>query len=200
MPASTSTRSGVPHLADVARLAGVSVSTASRALSGEPSVAAARVRQIRAAAEQIGYAPDPAARALRTGTKPTIAVILPELGRQDCSAFLRGLIDAAEERGLSVIVASCGGRPDHTAATVRAIRAQRPVCVVVVDAPASGRLHPALHAALDDYRSGGGRVSVVARSSATTAALGWSVVAVAGGRHRGGQPPDRAAITEQEER
>ena len=51
-------------LSDVAAAAGVSPITVSRALRGERSVAAELVEKVRAAALQLGYVPDPAARAL----------------------------------------------------------------------------------------------------------------------------------------
>ena len=51
-------------LADVARAAEVSPITVSRALSGRRSVDPDLVERVRAAAQRLGYVPDPAARAL----------------------------------------------------------------------------------------------------------------------------------------
>ncbi len=68
-----------PNLAAVARLAGVSVSTASLAFSGSGPVSAATRERVHAAAEQLGYAgPDPRARSLRQGRSGIIAVVLEE--------------------------------------------------------------------------------------------------------------------------
>jgi DNA-binding LacI/PurR family transcriptional regulator len=61
-----------PTIDDVARVAGVSRSTASRALAG-PASTPARAR-VRAAARQLGYAPNPVARALAGGSGLRLAV------------------------------------------------------------------------------------------------------------------------------
>jgi DNA-binding LacI/PurR family transcriptional regulator len=65
-----------PGLADVARRAGVSTATASRALSGAGPVSAAARREVLAAAEALGYRPHPVARSLarRGGTRIVFAV------------------------------------------------------------------------------------------------------------------------------
>ena len=56
--------SGRITLSDVAKAAEVSPITASRALRGERGVAQELAQRVKAAAEQLGYVPDPAARAL----------------------------------------------------------------------------------------------------------------------------------------
>lgn len=66
-------------LADVAHAAGVSPITVSRALRGERSVAAELVERVRAAARELGYVPDPAARALASRRSSHVAVLIPLL-------------------------------------------------------------------------------------------------------------------------
>jgi LacI family gluconate utilization system Gnt-I transcriptional repressor len=66
-------------LNDVATAAGVSPITVSRALRGERSVAAELVEKVRAAALQLGYVPDPAARALASSRSSHVAVLIPLL-------------------------------------------------------------------------------------------------------------------------
>ncbi|WP_343717641.1 LacI family DNA-binding transcriptional regulator [Inquilinus sp.] len=63
---------------DVARLAGVATSTVSRALAQPGRVNEATRRRILAAAEQLGYVPNAAARNLRVGTSNIIMAVLPE--------------------------------------------------------------------------------------------------------------------------
>lgn len=79
----TSTRrpraTGRVTLGDVAAAAGVSPITVSRALRGERSVATALVERVRAAALQLGYVPDPAARALASSRSSHVAVLIPLL-------------------------------------------------------------------------------------------------------------------------
>jgi LacI family transcriptional regulator, gluconate utilization system Gnt-I transcriptional repressor len=66
-------------LGDVAAAAGVSPITVSRALRGERSVAAELVARVQAAARQLGYVPDPAARALASARSSNVAVLIPLL-------------------------------------------------------------------------------------------------------------------------
>jgi LacI family transcriptional regulator, gluconate utilization system Gnt-I transcriptional repressor len=71
--------SGRITLQDVARAAEVSPITASRALRGERSVAADLVERVKAAANQLGYVPDPAARALASQRSTQVPVLVPLL-------------------------------------------------------------------------------------------------------------------------
>lgn len=64
---------------DVARAAGVSPITVSRALRGERAVAPELAERARAAAEQLGYVPDPAARALASQRSSQVLVLVPML-------------------------------------------------------------------------------------------------------------------------
>lgn len=64
-------------LKDVARLAGVSITTVSHALNGTRFVDPETARRVREAAESLNYAPNSVARGLRTGTSKTIGVVGP---------------------------------------------------------------------------------------------------------------------------
>ncbi len=66
-------------LADVARLAQVSPITVSRALRGERAVDAELVARVQAAAKELGYVPDPAARALASRHSAQVVVLVPLL-------------------------------------------------------------------------------------------------------------------------
>ncbi len=66
-------------LADVARDAGVSPITVSRALRGERAVDPVLVERVRAAAQALGYVPDPAARALASRHSSQVVVLIPML-------------------------------------------------------------------------------------------------------------------------
>ena len=66
-------------LADVAKAAGVSPITVSRALRGERAVDPALVERVRAAAQRLGYVPDPAARALASQRSAHVTVLIPML-------------------------------------------------------------------------------------------------------------------------
>ena len=92
-------------LTDIARKAGVSRATAARALSGRQEVrrsALARAQRIRRIAEQLGYRPNAAAKAISTGRFKAIALVLSDRpGRGYLpDSLLRGIHDALAERGM----------------------------------------------------------------------------------------------------
>jgi len=67
-----------PTLDEVARLAGVSRATASRAINGGNRVSASARSKVEAAVESLGYTPNPAARSLVTRRTDSIALVVPE--------------------------------------------------------------------------------------------------------------------------
>ena len=69
---------GAPTLAEVARVAGVSRATASRAVNGGARVSPAAMAAVQAAVQQVGYRPNRAARSLVTRRTDSIAVVIPE--------------------------------------------------------------------------------------------------------------------------
>ena len=79
-------------LADVARAAGVSPITVSRALRGERAVDAALIARVLAAVSKLGYVPDPAARALASRHSSHVAVLIPMLS----NALFVDLLEAAQ--------------------------------------------------------------------------------------------------------
>ena len=81
-------------LADVAKLAKVSKSTASRALSGRGSVSAATQKQVADAASELGFVPSSAAESLATGRSKNIAVVTPFINRWFYSEVIDGVESA----------------------------------------------------------------------------------------------------------
>jgi DNA-binding LacI/PurR family transcriptional regulator len=82
-----------PTLADVARHAGVSIATASRALSGSRPVSADRQRRVDDAASAIGYRHNAVASALRSQRTETVGLVLPRYS----TGFLSALIESVSE-------------------------------------------------------------------------------------------------------
>lgn len=85
-------------IADVARTAGVSKSTASRALTGSGYVSEATRTRVRDAAAALGYVPTTSAVSLVTGRTQTIGVVVPTLDRWFFAQVLEGVQDALLER------------------------------------------------------------------------------------------------------
>jgi LacI family transcriptional regulator len=110
-------------LADVARLAGLSSTAASMILTGRPDtrLSAEAHERVHAAAVQLGYRPNIAARALRTDKTRTIAFISDYVATtRFASGLIRGALEAAEEARHVMLVLETGGEP---AREVQAIEA-----------------------------------------------------------------------------
>ncbi len=67
----------MPTIKEVAQAAGVSVSTASRALKNHPRISATTIERVQAVAKQIGYQPNLSAQALAQGEARSVGVIFP---------------------------------------------------------------------------------------------------------------------------
>ncbi len=80
------------RLRDVAAAAGVSMSTASRVLSGAPGVSPRSVAAVLAASKRLGYRPNLIARGLRARTTGLVGIIIPGIG----NPFFAGLVEALE--------------------------------------------------------------------------------------------------------
>lgn len=110
-------------LADVARLAGLSSAAASMILTGRPDtrLSVEAYERVHAAAAQLGYRPNVAARALRTDKTRTIAFISDYVATtRYASGLIRGALEAAEAANHVMLVLETGGEP---AREVQAIEA-----------------------------------------------------------------------------
>jgi LacI family gluconate utilization system Gnt-I transcriptional repressor len=91
-------------MADVARLAGVSVMTVSRALRDPASVTDRTRSRVTAAAAEIAYVQDRAAGALKSGVSNIVAAIVPSLRNSLFTEMLQGLADGLSGFGLVLTV------------------------------------------------------------------------------------------------
>lgn len=91
-------------IGDVAREAGVSTATVSRALNRHPSVGAEYVERVHRAAERLGYHPNSIARSLRRQSSNLIALIISDVANPFFTAVTRGVEDVARESGYSVLL------------------------------------------------------------------------------------------------
>ena len=95
---------GRPTLAEVARLSGVSPITASRALRGVSTVAPDLVEKVIAAAANLGYVANPAARALASARSQSVVVLIPSLSNQLFIDTLEAIHEVMRPRGLEVLI------------------------------------------------------------------------------------------------
>jgi DNA-binding LacI/PurR family transcriptional regulator len=89
---------------DVARLAGVSQSAVSRVFTPGASASARTVEKVRAAAEALGYRPDPLARAMSTGRTRIIGLVVAYLENQFYPVVLERLSRALKAEGYRILV------------------------------------------------------------------------------------------------
>ncbi|WP_327725497.1 LacI family DNA-binding transcriptional regulator [Streptomyces europaeiscabiei] len=98
------TGSSAPRSEDVARLAGVSRKTVSRVLNNEPYVSDASRRRVLAAAEELGYRLNHAARALASGRTRSIGVVALGTAGYGTASLLVGIEQAVRDAGYALRV------------------------------------------------------------------------------------------------
>ena len=98
---------------DVARLAGVSQSAVSRVFTPGASASKTTVEKVRTAAEQLGYRPDPLARAMITGRTRIIGLVVAYLENQFYPVVLELLSQALQARGYHVLVFMAGNSTER---------------------------------------------------------------------------------------
>ncbi|MBB2940881.1 DNA-binding LacI/PurR family transcriptional regulator [Actinoplanes lutulentus] len=119
------------NMADVARLAGVSMATASRALSDHPHVAPATRARVLDAAAELAYVVSPEASRLAGGVTDRIAVVVPHLSRWFFGALLDGLESVLREADKDLLIYHVGDAADRKSFFER-LPARRKVDAVVV--------------------------------------------------------------------
>lgn len=112
----------VATIKDVAREAGVSVASVSRALNGHPTIIESKRRHIQDVAKRLRYVPHSAARSLITRRTQTIGILLPDLHGEFFSELIRGIDLEARARGLHILVSSSHGDADEAVAALNAMR------------------------------------------------------------------------------
>jgi DNA-binding LacI/PurR family transcriptional regulator len=103
---------------DVARSAGVSQSAVSRVFSGA-SASAATTAKVRKAAEQLGYRPNPLARAMITGKSRIIGLVVAYLDNQFYPLALEQLSKALQDKGYHILVFIAPNAPEAIGKVVR---------------------------------------------------------------------------------
>lgn len=155
-------------LADVARWAGVSLATASRALHGTTgrTVGPDLRARVKAAAAELNYSPNANAQAVVRGTTTTVGLIVHDIADPSAAALASGVMAAAAERNLIVTIGSTMSDPFIEIRHVEALRSQRAKAVILAgsrfnDAESTERLAEELVG----FSVGGGHVAVVGQLS-----------------------------------
>jgi LacI family transcriptional regulator len=132
-------------LSDVARLAGVSLATASKALNGRAQVRAETRERVLEAAEQLSFSPNGLARSLLSGRSGTVGLITHDLEGRFSIPTLMGAEDAFGAGKVSVLLCDARGDSIREQYHIQALLGRRVDGLIIVGArpdprPSLGRL------------------------------------------------------------
>lgn len=119
-------------LAEVAREAGVSPSTVSRILNGTAQVRAAKVAQVRAAVEKLGYKPNAFARGLATGASGSVGVLTQDIASPFYGDALSGIERGLMGSGYSPLIISGHWRTDDEEHAIELFMSRRVEALIVL--------------------------------------------------------------------
>lgn len=109
----------MPTMADVARLAGVSVKTVSNVLNDYPYIRDSTRSRVLAAIDELGYQVNVTARSLRSGRTGMIGLAVPELGQPYFGELADEILAAARRQQVQVLIEPTGYTRDGELAALR---------------------------------------------------------------------------------
>lgn len=120
-------------LSQVAREAGVSLATASRAINGSAtrSVRADLRERVLETARRLDYSPDPSAQAMARGRTSALGLVVHDIADPYFSTIAAGVARAAEREGLIVTLSSTEHSPERELAFVELARRQRSRAIIL---------------------------------------------------------------------
>lgn len=120
-----------PTMHDVARLAGVTTMTVSRALRPNTSVSSNTRKTIQTAADELGYVLDGTASVFSSGKSGFIAVIIPTISNANFADTLRGLNEGFKDRRLQILLGATGYSLSEEERIVQQFLQRRPEAIVL---------------------------------------------------------------------
>jgi LacI family transcriptional regulator len=146
----------VASLREIAEVAGVSVATASRVLSGSSHPVSEETRErVHQAADAFGFHPNMLARALITKRSHTMAVIVHDISDPYFSEIVRGLEDTAHLHRYQLFISSSDRDPERELSYVRAFLSHRVDAIVFAGGGfADDRYRRELDGLLTPFREG----------------------------------------------
>lgn len=135
---------------DVAREAGVSLMTVSRAVNGRPGVGEATRRRVLDIAARLGYRPDRRASALASKSSKALGLVLPDMANPFFAILAKAATDLARAEDLNVFVMNTDEDPERELSAYLSLLEERIDGVLV----AASRLSPRrLRAAVTHFAS-----------------------------------------------
>lgn len=136
-------------IADIARVAGVSHTTVSRALRESPLISEGTRERIQRLAEEMGYTPNAIAQSLQMRRTSTIGLVVTSIGDPFLSDVVKGVEEVARAANLSVFLSASHNNPDQEMVVIETFHRRRVDGILV----ASSRL-------TDDYQERIARIQV----------------------------------------
>ena len=116
---------------DIAKAAGVSHSTVSRALSDSPLVSDETKARVQRLAREMGYSPNALARSLVTRQTHTVGVVVTTIADPFVAEVVQGIEATAHDHGYTLILCNSGAEPEREIAAVEMLRSKRVDAVIV---------------------------------------------------------------------
>jgi LacI family transcriptional regulator len=133
---------------EVAKRAGVSVSTVSRVLNDYPFVSDGARRRVLEAMEQLDYRPNVAARSMRTGTSRAIGFVVSDISNPLFATIAKGVDAVLHRHGYSLVLANSENDPGREAELLSALRQRRVDGLIAAVADESA---PSLASRLEEF-------------------------------------------------
>jgi LacI family repressor for deo operon, udp, cdd, tsx, nupC, and nupG len=135
-----------PTIGDVARLAGVSTATVSRALHSPEVVSEAARNAVLEAVRNTGYTQNTAAQSLRQRRAKAVLVLVPDIGNTFFSEILAGIERVASAAGQTILIGDTANDVEREEDFLRYLRNGRADGVLLLN----GRLPPSIVAGLEE--------------------------------------------------
>ncbi len=113
------------RLKDIARHAGVSVMTVSKALRNQRDVSAVTKLRIKSLAQQMGYVPDSSAQGLRTRTTKLFGLVIPSSTNPIFTRVVYAIEERAHELGYGILLAHTHNMPEREEVCLRRLLSRR---------------------------------------------------------------------------
>ena len=142
-----SSRRSPSRMADVARLAEVSVITVSRVLREPARVAEPTRTRVLEAVKTIGYVPNLVASSLKSRRSGIVAAIIPSVAHSIVAEVIRGMNSVLKTEGLHLLLGDSGFSPQEEEQLVAAFLARRPDAIYLTGTTHTRNTHQMLDAA-----------------------------------------------------
>jgi LacI family transcriptional regulator len=152
-------------LAEVARMAGVSVATASRVLNGGSRRPSPELQErVFQAARRLNYTPNAAAQAVARGHTNVVGLIVQDISDPYFSAIAAGVMGAADQHDLIVTLADTRRSPERESRYLATLHQQRCRAVIMAGSRSTDQeAETRLLREISSFTAGGGRVAMISQ-------------------------------------